>query len=192
MPRYRPRLRRPHPGSLSVHVWVDDLPAGYRLPPGTEVRVSGGGLGLWPERHAAVSLDFVSGIPRFGLLGGSFTPTSEGDFVVVLPAPVPLDEVPYGDAPDRRAGLPGEFHAAVLRGLAEPAASEPFALPAGTLTLEVAGHDVVGTSSLVMLRVAQALRRLLAQPSLTEALLADPALYELRPAAEAPSPPSNR
>ncbi|PTA69275.1 hypothetical protein [Deinococcus arcticus] len=156
------------------------------------MRVAGGRPGSWPERHAAVSLDFISGFPRFGLLGGTFTPKSEGDFVVVLPAPVPLDDVPYGEAPDRRAGLPGEFHAAVLRGLAEPTASEPFALPAGTLTLEAAGHDVVGTSSLVMLRVAQSLRRLLALPSFSEALLTDPALYELRPAAEPPSPLSNR
>ncbi|MFC6659818.1 hypothetical protein [Deinococcus multiflagellatus] len=175
-----------------MHVWVDDLPAGYRLPPGTEVRVAGGRPELWPERRAAVSLDFVSGFPRFGLLGGSFTPISEGDFVVVLPAPVPLNVVPYGDAPDRRAGLPGEFHAAVLRGLTEPAASEPFALSAGTLRLEVPTTSCPATSSLRVLRVAQALRRLLAQPSVTEALLTDPALYELSPAAEPPPPPSNR
>lgn len=98
-------------------------------------------------------------------MGGRFVPRPTGPFTLILPATPVEEAVPHGSAPLRRAGLPQEFHAAVIAGLVgRRAHGETLSVPSGEFHLDVAEYDEAGSSELVFLKLARALRHLLATP----------------------------
>ncbi|WP_157463754.1 hypothetical protein [Deinococcus pimensis] len=163
MPVYDIVRTRPN---MNARIWWNEFPSEYELHTDgqfTEVVADASEGCTWGACRAAVALDYISGMPRFGLLGGRFTPTTSGQFVLRLPQS-PLDVQWWEAAPGRKLGLPGEYGPAVGTGVLGRE-GEWLDVPSGVLTLHVAAHDEVYSAPVVFVRVARALRSVMSLSS---------------------------
>ena len=144
---------------LDVRCWIDDIPQGWMVHTRENfIEFDATSIPTISEREITIELNFVSGVPRFALIGGRFVPDVSQSFKLYLPEISTLDNIDYGEGPDQRPGLPEEYRDAVINGLTgRKEYNEFLALPSGRFYIKAAGHHVAYSAPVVFLAAARSL-----------------------------------
>jgi hypothetical protein len=173
------------PRQQKARIWIDEYPP-CNL--GQQIAVQR----LLPAQHpspiirANFAIEWTAHVgPRtlYGLLGAQIVPTDVAQLKVVIhtgtPEAVYSDTIASRASEDVRIGLPNEYAAAVVAGIAA-ACAEPLNTRRGIISIEVGAHGLVGSSENIFQRMGRAFGEL----SKAEGMTSPEEIAELLKAAE--------